>query len=343
MIFQNTKNTMKKLKFLLLAMVATCIATATMAQAPSTLLLESRSSFTFDNANNSNNYGFKGEYFNLKVAGEIAPGLSYSWRQRINTTNMDKTFFDATDWLYLNYNTNRWTFSAGKQVVAIAGYEYDRAPIDIYFASEFWNHINCYQWGASATYNFDEYGYILAQVCQSPIAAGHKNSHLAYNIFLLANYEDWSQSTASLNIMEYDNGGYFGYLAFGERAIWGNVMAEIDLLFRGDFSEPHESESASYMFDLRWDMNDKWALFTHMSGDYNLSDTANDGGVAPHSVFYGIGAGVEYFPLGNNNLRLHAAVNTCGSIMDIAGVEVNNSNIFCTMGLTWRVNLLGKN
>lgn len=121
MIFQNTKNTMKKLKFLLLAMVATCIATATMAQAPSTLLLESRSSFTFDNANNSNNYGFKGEYFNLKVAGEIAPGLSYSWRQRINTTNMDKTFFDATDWLYLNYNTNRWTFSAGKQVVAIAG------------------------------------------------------------------------------------------------------------------------------------------------------------------------------------------------------------------------------
>lgn len=56
-------------------------------------------------------------------------------RHRLNKKNNDASFFDATDWLYLAYRKDNWELSAGKQVVAIGGYEYDAAPIDLYFCS----------------------------------------------------------------------------------------------------------------------------------------------------------------------------------------------------------------
>lgn len=327
---------------LLVALIATLFVGTATAQAPSTLILESRTDYSFAKTGDDVNKGFRGEYFNFKMEGDLGNGFSYAWRQRINTTNLDKSFFDSTDWLNLNYQTNRWTFSAGKQVVAIAGYEYDRAPIDIYFASEFWNNINCYQWGVSGSYGFDD-GYALMQICQSPIGNGHQNGLTAYNFF--ASYSDddweWSESTASINLMEYAKDKYHVYMALGERITWNKVVAEIDILFRGDYGEFIEGENGSFMFDLRWNINDKVSVFTHMSADYNGSLTANDGGVQPDFIHHGIGGGVEYFPLGNPNLRLHAAINSSGVWGEIAGVEFTENTLFCTAGLTWRVNLLG--
>ena len=89
--------------------------------------------------------GFYGRYLNVILSGTIGDKFSYAYRQRLNKAHADQSFFDATDWLYLNYApSSNWQFSAGKQVVAIGGYEYDRAPIDLYFCSEFWNNIACY-------------------------------------------------------------------------------------------------------------------------------------------------------------------------------------------------------
>lgn len=93
----------------------------------------------------SDNTGFEGKYLVIRVDGNITGNLSYSWRQRLNKNHNDGSFFDATDWVYLNYDINRWSLSAGKQVVAIGGWEYDRAPIDLYGCSVFWNNIPCYQ------------------------------------------------------------------------------------------------------------------------------------------------------------------------------------------------------
>lgn len=93
--------------------------------------------------------GFAGKYLNIRLDGNITHNLSYSWRQRLNKPHKDASFFDATDWLYLQYNLHRWEFAGGKQIVAIGGWEYDRPPIDTYYGSVFWNNIPCYDIGAS--------------------------------------------------------------------------------------------------------------------------------------------------------------------------------------------------
>ena len=100
----------------------------------------------------NNNSGFKGKYLNIRMDGNLTDNFSYSYRQRLNKPIVNATFFDATDWLTLTYKFKNWSVSAGKQVVAIGGYEYDKAPIDLYFCSEYWNNIACYQMGVSGSY-----------------------------------------------------------------------------------------------------------------------------------------------------------------------------------------------
>ena len=84
---------------------------------------------------NDDKTGFLGDYLNFRIDGQIVSGLTFSYRQRFNKTTT-KNFFDATDWMHLDWKaTPKLTLSAGKQVVAIGGYEYDRAPIDVYYSS----------------------------------------------------------------------------------------------------------------------------------------------------------------------------------------------------------------
>jgi hypothetical protein len=84
------------------------------------------------------NSGFRGKYLNVLLSGDIGKHWSYSYRQRLNKAHANQSFFDATDWIHLTYTLNKhWSFNAGKQVVGIGGYEYDRAPIDLYFCSEY--------------------------------------------------------------------------------------------------------------------------------------------------------------------------------------------------------------
>ena len=140
---------------MLLALCMCCGLTTALAQEKSTIDLgfETRMGYhreEIDGEKLDGNSGAKGDYLNLKLNGTIGSNFSYSWRQRFNKKINDSHFFDATDWVYLTYQTDaHWSLSAGKQVVLIGGYEYDAAPIDIFMASEYWNNIPCYQFGAS--------------------------------------------------------------------------------------------------------------------------------------------------------------------------------------------------
>ena len=97
--------------------------------------------------------GFNVRYINMLLDGNIGDKFSYSWRQRLNKMYSAKSFVDNMDWLYLAYRpTQNWEIAAGKQVVMIGGWEYDRAPIDLYFCSEYWNNVACYQFGASVAF-----------------------------------------------------------------------------------------------------------------------------------------------------------------------------------------------
>ena len=90
-----------------------------------------------DGDNIGANSGLKGKFIFFRIDGSLAEGLTYSFRQRINKPTSVQSLFDATDFLNLTYTKGPWSVSAGKQIIATGGYEYDRAPFDLYFCSEY--------------------------------------------------------------------------------------------------------------------------------------------------------------------------------------------------------------
>ncbi|MDE6093658.1 MAG: EamA family transporter, partial [Muribaculaceae bacterium] len=188
--------------------------------------LEARADWQHDRIDGENindNSGFKGRYLNLKISGQINDQWGYNFRQRLNKTISEGTFFDATDWVYLTYSpTSRITFSAGKQVVAIGGYEYDRAPIDLYSCSEYWNNIACYQFGVSGAFRISNNDVLTGQVVASPFrrAEGNNNNMYAYNLMWNGTH-GFYQSIWSANLIECMPGKYINYLALGNKFTFG--------------------------------------------------------------------------------------------------------------------------
>ena len=318
-------------KLLLLAAVA-LFATSLSAQL-SRLDVEVRGDWQYENLDGNNlagQSGFEGKFLNFRMDGSLSENLSYSIRYRAHKVQSNP--FAATDWATLNYSTDKWEFSAGKQVVAIGGYEYDRAPIDIYFASEYWHQIACYQFGVSAAYKYGN-TKLLGQVCQSPYDFDNQNLY-AYNLMVIND-----STLSSINILEYAPGKFAGYIALGDKEIFGNVAVEWDLMYRNDLEDLKRGESFSAIVDVNWAMNEKLNLFTHASWDVNNgSVTMFEPTVLPGTNIWRIGGGVEYFPTGKRNVRLHAA--TCYTFGEaVSTAALQNNQFMFQAGLTWKINL----
>lgn len=306
----------------------------------SRLGLEVRGDWQYDSVESlpsrSGHSSFEGKFANFRMDGALADNLTYSFRYRINKVQSNP--FASTDWFTLNYATEKWDFSAGKQVVAIGGYEYDRAPIDIYFASEYWHQIACYQFGVSATYKFgDKFGSkLLGQICQSPYDFGGEGLY-AYNLMYMNSYNGFA-TLSSVNMLEYAPGQYIGYVAVGLRESYGDVTVEMDVMERFDFA--NKASSISAMLDVNWAVNEKLNLFGHGSYDVNGANVMLDPTVLPGTDIWRVGGGVEYFPTESRNVRFHAASsyvfgnqgNTYGALFD--------GDFMFQMGITWRINLM---
>jgi hypothetical protein len=291
----------------------------------------------------NNNSGFKGKYLNIRMDGNLAEGLSYSYRQRLNKPNVNATFFDATDWLTLTYKFKNWSVSAGKQVVAIGGYEYDRAPIDLYFCSEYWNNIACYQMGVSGSYTTTAgKDQILFQFCESPFRKNPSNlsnkEMFAYNLMWYGNHGFFS-SMYSINFMEYLPGKYINYIALGNRFTFGKFALELDIMNRAMSGSDFLFNDYSIMGELSWKPIDRLNVFVRASYDRNKTVTG-DLCVAPGTDLVHAGAGVEFFPLKNyKNLRLH--LNCCYTDGDSPSTTVlRPEQTIVDAGLTWYMNLL---
>lgn len=299
------------------------------------LNLEVRADWQFDSMRGEpsrmNHSGFEGKFANFRMDGSLTENLTYSFRYRIN--KVQSSPFAATDWATLNYTTDKWEFSAGKQVVAIGGYEYDRAPIDIYFASEYWHQIACYQFGVSAAYKYGN-TKLLGQICRSPYDFANQNLY-AYNLMVMN-----SHTLSSINLLEYAPGKFAGYIAIGDREVFGDVAVEWDVMYRNDLENLKNNASLSLMVDVNWAMNEKLNLFTHAS--YDINDSVIDPTVLPGTDIWRVGGGLEYFPTGDRNLRIHAA--SCYTFGDaVSGAALQDGQFMFQAGLTWRINLLERN
>ena len=290
------------------------------------------------------NSGFKGKYFNIRMKGKITDQLSYDYRQRLNKPNKDATFFDATDWLHLTYKpTKNWEISAGKQVVAIGGFEYDKAPIDVYFASEYWHHINCYRWGVSGAYITPKGNdKILAQVVTSPFdyVPGNKKHSFAYNLMWMGQH-DWFTSLYSANFLEYQPGKFVQYISLGNQFKFNDFCLQLDFMNRATLDDFTFFKNYTVVADLSYMIKNRVNVFAKASYDVNNSDQGADLCVLPGTEMTRIGGGVEVYPLkDNHNLRLHANGGYSFGKNTNPGGALHDNQAFFDLGVKWKVDVV---
>ena len=287
------------------------------------------------------NSGFEGKYVNFRVDGRLAEGLTYSWRQRLNKHHEDASFFDATDWIYLDYRYGAWSFSAGKQVVAIGGWEYDRAPIDLYGCSVFWNNIPCYEVGGSVAWHPTGRDKLMLQVCESPFFTPDNRNMYSYNLFWQGSHGVFS-ALYSANMVEYLPGKYISYIALGNKLSLGQWGLELDLMNRAASHQTYLLKDVSVMGELSWRPTSRWTVFGKATYDVNHSGTGADYCVMDGTELTMAGAGCEFFPLLTDRqaLRLHLnCFYSWGRNANSANV-MQNKTMLIDLGVKWNMDFL---
>jgi hypothetical protein len=341
---------MKRSLFLNLLMLTPLCGYAQLLNPTVKLDLEARIDFqreVVDGETLDDNSGFKGKYLNVKLTGQLTKHLSYAVLQRLNKTSYNSSFFDATDYAYLEYEIGeRWSVAGGKQFVYIGGWEYDHAPINVYRGSEFWNNIPCHQMGVSATFRPDREGRnkFLAQICTSPFYdfEGSNNNTYAYNLMWMGNFGVWN-TIYSANMIEYRPNHYISYFVSGNSFRLGRaVTLELDYMNRAASGQAFIGKDASVMANVTVDVNSRWQLFAKGTYDVNHRTEA-DYTVLPGTEIKQAGLGVEYRPLKEqrSTLRLHAfCFYAWGKNSNPSGALQDKQTIG-DVGLTWYMNVAG--
>ena len=298
--------------------------------------------------------GIKVRYINLRLDGQISEKFTYSWRQRLNKMYSQQSFVDNMDWLYLNYQpTKNWGIAAGKQVVMIGGWEYDRAPIDLYFCSEYWNNVVCYQFGASVAYTTNEGNDKLTlQFCQSPYDQNFKptddgyskvkSNLFAYNLYWMGSHGCYT-ALHSLNFSEYQRGKFDVYVVLGNQFKFGDATLQLDLMNRGTSGKELLFNNFSIMGEFSYLVAQRVNIFAKATYDKVGNDYPMGLFLYPGTEITRVGGGVEYYPLGgrgNRDVRLHAAyAYNIGNNMNPNGTAHNKGSYF-TFGLTWKLDVV---
>ena len=293
-----------------------------------------------DTVASSSDHGFAGKYLVVALDGTIGSKFSYHLRQRLNSPNIGfaNTFFQGTDWAYLNWNfTDNFFLSAGKQVVAIGGWEYDTNPIDIYYGTEFWNTVCCYEMGVSLNYvNNVGTQQVLVQMSNSPFINQAMQSIYAYNLMWYGNFGAF-KTAYSTNLIEYQPGKYINYIALGNKLQFNGVEMYLDVINRASFEQKQFfGQDLTAIYGIGVDIGPKWIVFAKAGYDFNQAQLPNteayDQYVTPGKKVDFESLGFEYYPMGDRNLRLHL----CGSHTSVDGINMFQANL----GLTWKVDLL---
>lgn len=297
--------------------------------------------------------GFGGKFINIVIDGSITDKLTYAYRQRLFLDHGTvRDFFNATDWLYLKYRFHKnFYVSGGKEVINVGGFEYDANPIDVYFASNFWNNLTgAYQFGATLGYISGNGNHtIKAQVTNSPFAAAAYDGRFAYNLLWTGKMGCFT-SLYSVNMIETHRKGHFlNYIALGNRFDVGPVRIDFDYTNRYAAGERQNG----FFSDFSVNCNVTWAvaecvnIFVKGGYDQNLGqdaslnhedkiydDSVYDIMVRPGVQYAFYGAGAEFFPLkGKRDLRLHAFI--CSDNTSPAPITFN-------AGIRWRMTVFSK-
>lgn len=285
---------------------------------------------------------FDGKYLNILLEGEINDKFSYNYRQRLILDSKPnyQSFFNATDWLYLSYKISKnFTISGGKQVVAIGGYEYDYAPIDVYLWSTFWSKVTCFQIGGTVSYKTaDDKHSVGFQVTNSPFSTQSLQGIYSYNLIWYGDLNAFS-TIYSLNRIEVEKGYYINYIALGNKFSVNNFSVEVDLMDRFFDHQSNLLEDYTVIGNFKYAVKDKLNLFIKAGYDQNKAQqpTATfiyDRYVLPGTEHLFYGAGIEFYPIkDSDNVRIHALWTSNNDIL-----QYHTFNI----GVRWQMDVYKK-
>ncbi len=290
--------------------------------------------------------GFIGKYIALKAHGQLTKGLTYTWRQRFSRTPKDASFWDQTDILDFNYRYKNFDIGAGKQVVLIGGYEYDRAPINLMCPNLFVANVACYQYGVSAGYQINKDNHLALQVAQSLFATPQQRNLYSYNLMWRGGF-DFSdrvrfETIWSVNEVEYLKGKYCNYVALGNKLIINKVTMLLDLMTR-TYPNNRPFKNNTFMGEIAWDINSKWKVTAKASYDCNRGVNMTDKTEVARGSQLAIGGLVgEWYPIRNKRhlLKVHAAA-FCSVGTNYNPADIMQKDTFYgSIGATWHMNLL---
>lgn len=315
--------------------------------------------FGYQRQSSSRIGGFGGDGLLLNIDGKIGKHFSYSLNQKLSAPiGEDSSVFDATNWLTLSYDVGNFTFTAGKDALAVGSFEYDAYELDCYYemGSMFNYNLNCWLWGASAMWtNNSETTSFALQVLNSPFTFAPREDNLySYN---LAWYGAWDnyESIWTVNMMEYEPGRFVKMLALGNMFYFGNFELMLDYSMRAANLSEDIGKDYTLTVQPAYNFGEAVRLFGRFGVENQADDLAYDilgeylsaedkalvneeneyvmpayitGG--KEYIYYG--AGLEYFPLKENkSIRLHAA---WASNNYTKRHSVN-------VGLTWKFDIVG--
>ncbi len=285
------------------------------------------------------------------LKGQITDKFSYSFRQRLNKLwpnsddfNSFYNLFGNTDFANITYHaTENLSFTGGKVTLAVGGWDYDLAPIDIYFGSAMWDNYHCYKLGAATSYTTtDKKNTFTFQFTNSPYVMSPNEGLYSYNLMWNGNFKH-IQTCYSVNMFEYKKGKFLNIIGTGTKFIFGDFMGYIDFTNRAvPEQEQFFFKDMTVIAKANYTFNEKLSIF--IKGGYEINDNdyietssyqIYDPSIQPghDCTFYGLGT--EFYPLkGRNDIRIHCffAVN---QTPDILTYQAN-------AGLTWRIKFKGE-
>lgn len=309
------------------------------------LSVEGRVDFDYFDRENGNTSGIGGKFFNFEMKGSFLNDFSYRIRQRIDMQGSGS----KTDFMILSYHAHKnWSITAGKMPLAVGGWEYDLPPIDVYFASLFWNNFACYEVGAQVEYHSNNKKHdIIFQVTNSTFTPDKFSGMYAYNLIWYGNV-GLLKTAYSINMMEQKKGEYINYISLGNDFDFGKMHLVVDFINRGFFNQSDFLfGDFSLIGEVKYAFNDKFTLMAKGGYDRNkhmIQPQAYDMTVAPGVEYTFAGLGFEAYPYkGNKNVRLHGffALNDLNEPADdMLNPNSSNLELQFNLGVTWRINFV---
>lgn len=330
---------------LLLGIAMQAAAQLSWSEAFSRFKLEARADGELFTTDSTPNFGFHGKYFNLMLGGDLGEHFSYYFKQRIVANAGSVTFFDNTDFLYLDYKpTANWRLRFGKDAMAMGGFEYDASPIDVYFPTTLWNNIYCFQLGASGAYITDDGNHTLvAQVTNSPYINSTGLSYdaglVSYNLCWYGQVGHW-QTIWSTSMIERERNKFMNLTMIGNKLVYDKWDIYVDLMHHAlatdDWGKNFGFVScANYYFTPQFNIFVK-GMYEQNKSEVDLnSAVALDHLLRAGHTYARYGLGFEWFPTKAKNVRLHIYGCRMTESYTEGGKDVTDATWNFNVGATW--------